>query len=65
MNPRASTAPSPTWFLAEGATGPFFETFVLLANPKRSAGATATVTFLPGDGVPVVKDEDGAGAGAA
>jgi hypothetical protein len=27
------TAPSTTWFLAEGATGTFFETFVLLANP--------------------------------
>ncbi len=27
------TAPSTTWFLAEGATGPFFETFILLANP--------------------------------
>ena len=29
-------APSTSWFLAEGATGPFFETFVLLANPNAS-----------------------------
>ena len=28
------TAPSTRWFLAEGATGPFFETFILLANPN-------------------------------
>jgi autotransporter-associated beta strand protein len=48
------TEPSPTWFLAEGATGPFFETFVLLANPGDQA-AEATVTFLPDTGMPVVK----------
>jgi hypothetical protein len=46
--------PSATWFLAEGATGPFFETFVLLANPGNQP-AEATVTFLPDTGVPVVK----------
>jgi autotransporter-associated beta strand protein len=46
--------PSATWFLAEGATGPFFETFVLLANPGDQP-AEATVTFLPDTGVPVVK----------
>jgi hypothetical protein len=46
--------PSPTWFLAEGATGPFFETFVLLANPGDQP-AEAMVTFLPDTGVPVVK----------
>jgi hypothetical protein len=39
------TAPSATWFLAEGATGSFFETFVLLANPNSTA-ATATLTYL-------------------
>ena len=46
------TAPSATWFLAEGATGSFFETFVLLANPNSTA-ATATVTYLPDTGAPV------------
>ena len=57
------TAPSSTWFLAEGATGPFFETFVLLANPnadgrvsgsdvpaeRGAAPVTRTVT-VPGRG---------------
>ncbi len=31
------TLPSRNWFLAEGATGPFFETFVLFANPTATA----------------------------
>ena len=30
------TAPSTSWFLAEGATGSFFTTFLLLANPGRA-----------------------------
>jgi hypothetical protein len=47
-------APSTSWFLAEGATGSFFTTFVLLANPGTS-DATATVTFLPATGSPVTK----------
>jgi hypothetical protein len=28
------TAPATSWFLAEGATGPFFDLFILLANPN-------------------------------
>jgi hypothetical protein len=48
------TAPSNNWFLAEGATGPFFDTFVLLANPGNDE-ASATVTFLPASGTPVQK----------
>ena len=32
------TAPATSWFLAEGATGPFFDLFVLIANPERDAG---------------------------
>lgn len=43
-----------TWFLAEGATGPFFETFVLVANPSSQA-ATITMTFLPENGAPVTR----------
>ena len=31
-----------SWFLAEGATGPFFETFILIGNPNPAA---ATVTL--------------------
>jgi autotransporter-associated beta strand protein len=47
-------APSASWFLAEGATGTFFETFVLIANPENAA-ATGTITYLPSTGVPVSK----------
>jgi hypothetical protein len=46
------TAPSATWFLAEGATGPFFETFILLANPN-DAETTVTMTYLPAAGPPI------------
>ena len=45
-------APSTTWFLAEGATGPFFETFLLLANPG-DIDATTTLTYLPLGGTPI------------
>jgi len=48
------TAPANTWFLAEGATGPFFETFILMANPNGTPADT-TVRFLPASGAPVVK----------
>jgi autotransporter-associated beta strand protein len=43
---------STSWFLAEGATGPFFETFVLLANPNDTP-ADVTLRFLPSSGGPV------------
>ena len=35
-----------SWFLAEGATGPFFDTFLLLANPNLTQAAATTFTFL-------------------
>jgi Fibronectin type III domain len=41
---RALTAPSTTWYLAEGNTG-FFDTYVLLANPSATP-TTVTVDFL-------------------
>ena len=47
-------APSTDWFLAEGATGSFFNTFLLLANPGAD-DSTATLTYLPSNGVPVVR----------
>jgi hypothetical protein len=50
------TAPATSWFLAEGATGTFFETFVLVANPNAAA-VTATFTFLPATGQPVTKEK--------
>jgi uncharacterized repeat protein (TIGR03803 family) len=39
------TAPALEWFLAEGATGSFFDLFVLLANPNPSA-ATVQIEYL-------------------
>jgi hypothetical protein len=43
------TAAATDWFLAEGATGPFFELFVLIANPNPGASAV-TVDYLLTDG---------------
>lgn len=37
--------PSLSWYLAEGATGSYFDTYVLLSNPMSTA-ADARVTFL-------------------
>jgi hypothetical protein len=51
------THPSRTWFLAEGATGPFFETFVLFANPSTRA-ANVDVRYLPASGSPVERSYD-------
>jgi hypothetical protein len=48
------TQPSRSWFLAEGATGSFFETFVLFANPS-TATANVSVRYLPDTGVPIDK----------
>ena len=48
------TLPSRNWFLAEGATGTFFETFVLFANPSATAASVA-VRYLPDTGVPIDK----------
>jgi hypothetical protein len=48
------TTPSTTWYLAEGATGSFFDTYVLIANPN-DAPAGLTVTYLPDAGAPIVK----------
>jgi subtilisin-like proprotein convertase family protein len=41
--------PSTRWFLAEGATGAFFDCFVLLSNPNPTA-ALVTLTYLLPDG---------------
>jgi glucose/arabinose dehydrogenase len=45
------TAANTSWFFAEGATGDFFDMFLLLANPSPSA-ASATVRYLLPDGAP-------------
>jgi len=47
---RAST----TWYFAEGATGPFFETFVALANPSDQA-ADVEGTYLTAEGERLTK----------
>jgi hypothetical protein len=51
-NSGAVAEPSTRWFLAEGATGDYFDTFVLVANPNDQA-ADLRVTYLLGDGAPV------------
>jgi len=47
-----ATAPATHWLLAEGATGSYFTTFVLIANPN-DAPADLTFTYLPLIGSPV------------
>ena len=49
-------APSTTWLLAEGATGSFFDTYILVGNPNASQ-VTATFTYLLPSGVTVVKNK--------
>jgi hypothetical protein len=39
--------PATTWFLAEGATGPYFDLFVLVANPGTTAAAIQARFLLP------------------
>jgi subtilisin-like proprotein convertase family protein len=48
---------STRWYLAEGATGPFFECFVLLSNPNGSL-AHATLTYLLPDGTTIPQNVD-------
>jgi uncharacterized repeat protein (TIGR01451 family) len=40
-----ATAPSSTWYFAEGATGTFFDTFILLMNPD-TVDAQVTLRYL-------------------
>ena len=52
------TALGTSWFLAEGATGTFFDTFVQIANPSPTP-ARIHVTFqLPSGAPPVQRDYD-------
>jgi len=46
--------PSASWFLAEGATGPFFDTFILVANPNPTP-ANVAMTFLTDQGQSIVR----------
>ncbi|MPY86472.1 MAG: hypothetical protein GEU99_00945 [Luteitalea sp.] len=45
----AVEAPAASWFVAEGRTGPWFDTFLLFANPNDEA-TTATVRYLTPSG---------------
>ena len=55
--PRAST----TWLFAEGATGPSFDTFLLLMNPDPILAASATIRYHTSAGR--YSDEDAHGTG--
>ena len=48
-------APALSWFLAEGATGPYFDEFILIANPG-STGAQVQARYLLVDGTVLTKD---------
>ena len=54
-NSAGVTAPALEWFLAEGATGTFFDLFVLIANPNPAV-ATLTAEYLLPDGRVLTKD---------
>jgi hypothetical protein len=49
------TAPALSWFLAEGATGAFFDMFILIANPDPSATATVQASYLLDNGTTLTK----------
>jgi hypothetical protein len=51
------TAPSTQWYLAEGATGPYFDLFMLIANPGATR-ATVRARYLRPDGLVVEKTYD-------
>jgi hypothetical protein len=52
----ALPAPAERWLLAEGATGPYFDLFILLANPSTDA-ANVRLRFLLGDGTVIEHHE--------
>jgi autotransporter-associated beta strand protein len=50
------TSPSTSWFHPEGATGAFFNTFILLSNPQDAA-AHVTLRFLLSTGEVIVREK--------
>ena len=50
------TAAALEWFLAEGATGDFFDMFVLIANPDPANGAVVRATYLLDTGATLTKE---------
>jgi hypothetical protein len=53
----AVPAPRTSWYVAEGATGSFFTTFLLLANPNASP-TTATIRYLLPGGQVVTRTQN-------
>jgi autotransporter-associated beta strand protein len=52
-----SVAPSTSWFHAEGATGTYFTTFILISNPQTSPAHVTLQFLLPtGETVSVERD---------
>jgi Tol biopolymer transport system component len=49
------TVSAPRWFLAEGATGSFFDLYYLIANPAPR-DTQVRVTYLLPDGPPIVRE---------
>jgi hypothetical protein len=49
-------APATEWFFAEGATGGFFDLFLLFANPNATDAAAVQATYLLPSGATVVKN---------
>lgn len=47
----ATTAPATDWFIAEGRTGNFFDTYLLMANPNAQAASASVDYLLPGGNV--------------
>jgi uncharacterized repeat protein (TIGR01451 family) len=45
------TAPATRWFLAEGATGPFFDMFILIGNPTNDVATVEAKYQLIGGGI--------------
>jgi uncharacterized repeat protein (TIGR01451 family) len=54
------TDPATRWFLAEGATGPFFDMFILIGNPSEQT-AQIEMTYLLPDGSRITKPIEVAG----
>ena len=51
------TTPAPSWSFAEGATGPYFDTFLLIANSYADV-LPVRATFLLPDGRSISRDYD-------
>lgn len=52
----ALLAPQTTWSFAEGATGPFFDLFILLANNSLTQAANVQATFLLPNGSSILRN---------